>query len=49
MTSSARSRNDSGIVNPMAFAAVRLMTNSNLVGCITGRSDGFSPFRILPA
>ena len=27
---------------------LRLMTNSNSVGCITGRSAGFCPFRIRP-
>src|SRR5262249_5982393 len=29
ITSSARSRNDSGMVNPSAFAALRLTTSSN--------------------
>ena len=29
-------------------AVVRLMTNSNLVDCSTGKSRGFSPFRIRP-
>ena len=48
ITSSARSRTDSGIVRPSAFAVVRLMTNSNLVGCWTGRSAGLSPLRIRP-
>jgi hypothetical protein len=33
ITSSARNRNDSGIASPMAFAAIRLTTSSNLVGC----------------
>jgi hypothetical protein len=47
ITSSARARNDSGIVNRSALAAVRLMTSSNLVGCSTGRSPGFAPRRIL--
>src|SRR5262245_33018814 len=47
MTSSARSRNDSGIVRPSACAVVRLMTRSNFVGCSTGRSAGFAPRRIL--
>ena len=28
------------------MAAFRLMTNSNLVGCVTGKSAGFSPLRI---
>jgi hypothetical protein len=30
-----------GIVRPSALAVVRLMTNSNLVGCCTGRSENF--------
>src|SRR5215831_2325251 len=33
ITSSARSRNASGIVRPSALAVVKLMTRSNLVGC----------------
>src|SRR5262249_12843413 len=45
--SSARSRNDSGIVRPNALAVVRLITSSNLVGCSTGMSPGFVPRRIL--
>src|SRR5262249_44607423 len=40
ITSSARSRNDSGIASPSAFAVVRLITRSNLVGCSTGISFG---------
>src|SRR5262245_48501611 len=47
ITWSARSRNDSGMVKPSAFAVVRLMTRSNLVGCSTGMSPGFAPRRIL--
>src|SRR5262245_42867903 len=47
ITSVARSRNDSGIVNPSVFAVVRLRTRSNFVGCSTGRSAGFAPRRIL--
>jgi hypothetical protein len=31
--SSARSKNDSGIVSPSALAVLRLTTSSNLVGC----------------
>ena len=34
------------MVRPRAFAVFRLMTNSNLVGCSTGRSAGFAPLRI---
>ena len=31
-----------------ALAVLRLTANSNLVGCTTGKSAGFSPFRIRP-
>src|SRR5262245_61449388 len=47
MTWSARSSTDCGIVRPSAFAVLRLMTSSNLVGCSTGRSAGLAPLRIL--
>jgi len=47
ITSSARSRNDSGMVSPRAFAVLRLMTKSNLTGCRTGRSEGLVPCKIL--
>jgi hypothetical protein len=47
MTSSARRSRDGGIVSPSALAVLRLITSSNLVGCSTGRSPGFAPFRIL--
>jgi hypothetical protein len=47
ITSSARRSNDGGIVSPRTFAVLRLMTSSNFVGCSTGRSPGFAPFRIL--
>jgi hypothetical protein len=43
ITSSSRSRNDSGIVRPSVLAVVRLITNSNLVGCSTGMAAGFAP------
>ena len=39
----------SGIDRPSALTVLRLMTNSNLVGCTTGKSAGFSPLRIRPA
>src|SRR5262249_31867746 len=39
----------SGMVRPRAFAVLRLITSSNLVGCKTGRSAGFSPLRMRPA
>src|SRR5205823_4448248 len=47
ITSSARSSSDCGIVKPSALAVLRLMTNSNLVGCSMGRSPGFVPLKIL--
>jgi hypothetical protein len=47
ISSSASDINDAGIVSPSAFAVVRLMMNSNFVGCSTGRSPGFAPRRIL--
>ena len=48
ITSSAMESTLSGMVRPSALAVVRLMTNSNLVVCSTGRSAGLAPFRILP-
>src|SRR5262245_1803286 len=47
ITSSARSRNDSGMVRPNTLAVVRFRARSNLVGCSTGRSAGLVPRRIL--
>src|SRR5215470_425314 len=47
ITLSARNSTDCGIVRLSAFAVLRLMTNSNFVGCSTGRSAGLVPFRIL--
>ena len=43
ITSFARSRSGCGMVRPIAFAVLRLMTSSNLVGC----SAGCAPFKIL--
>src|SRR5262249_52701692 len=48
-TSSARASSLSGIWRPSALAVLRLITNANLMDCITGRSAGFSPLRIRPA
>src|SRR5215467_9735939 len=42
-----RTKNDSGMVKPSAFAVVLLKTRSNLIGCSTGMSAGFEPRRIL--
>ncbi len=46
MTSPAWKRRVGGIVRPSASAVLRLMINSYLVGCSTGRSAGLAPFRI---
>src|SRR6516165_611301 len=46
ITSSAVICMISGTVTPSAFAVLRLMTSSTLVGCITGSSAGFSPLRM---
>src|SRR5215472_1336249 len=43
ITSSARASSVCGTVRPSAFAVLRLMTSSYLVGACTGRSAGFSP------
>jgi hypothetical protein len=43
ITSSARDRNDSGIVSPSALAVFILITRSNLVGCSTERAVGLAP------
>ena len=45
ITSSARYSTASGISIPSALAVLWLITSSNLVGCSTGRSDGFAPAR----
>ena len=47
ITWSAIASSLSGTSRPRAFAVLRLMTISNLVGCCTGRSPGFSPRSIL--
>ena len=48
MISSASADRFGGTSMPSALAVLRLMTNSNLVDCTTGKSPGFSPLRILP-
>ena len=48
ITSSAIESSAGGTSMPSARAVCRLMTNSNLVDCSTGRSAGFAPLRILP-
>src|SRR5262245_24138322 len=49
ITSSASASSRSGTASPSALAVLRLITNSNLVDCSTGRSAGFVPRRILSA
>jgi hypothetical protein len=46
ITSSARADRVGGTSIPSAFAVFRLITNSNLVDCCTGKSAGFVPLRI---
>mgnify|MGYP003694098021 CR=1 FL=1 len=48
ITSSARASSIGGISRPSVLAVLRLITSSYLVDCITGRSAGLVPFRILP-
>jgi hypothetical protein len=43
ITSSARASRVGGTVRPSAFAVLRLIMNSNFVGCSMGRSAGFAP------
>src|SRR4051794_16925612 len=45
MTSSARTSSDGGTARPSALAVFMLITNSNVVGCRTGRSAGLAPLR----
>ena len=47
MTLSARESNVAGTSMPSDLAVCRLMTNSNLVDCATGKSAGLAPLRIL--
>src|SRR6185312_8068616 len=46
ITSLARARSVAGMVRLSAFANLRLITNSKVVGCSTGRVAGSSPLRI---
>jgi hypothetical protein len=48
ITSSARASRVGGISIPSILAVLRLMMNSNLVACMTGRSAGLAPLSILP-
>src|SRR5262249_20750351 len=47
ITSSARASTAEGTSRPSAFATVKFTTRSNLVGCSTGMSPGFTPRRTL--
>jgi hypothetical protein len=47
ITTSARPSSVGGIVRPIAFAVLRLIANSNVVGCSIGISLGFAPPTIL--
>src|SRR5215813_10791989 len=47
ITSSARTRIDSGMFSPSAFAVLRLTISLNLVGCSIGKSAGLAPLSIL--
>src|SRR6185503_10765869 len=49
ITASARASRVGGTSMPIALAVLRLITNSNLVGCSTGISAGLVPRRILSA
>ena len=48
ITLSALASRSGGTSMPSALAVLRLTTSSNLVGCMTGRSAGFSPLRMRP-
>ena len=43
MTSSAMASSGEERLSPSDFAVLRLMTNSNFVGCWTGISEGLAP------
>src|ERR1700692_2036937 len=48
ITSSAMASSPDGTSMPSARAVCRLMTNSNLVDCTTGRAAGLAPLRMRP-
>ena len=48
ITSSARASSVGGTSRPSALAVLRFRMSSNFVGCMTGRSAGLAPERILP-
>ncbi len=47
VTLSARISMTGGIVMPSWLAVFRFMNSLNFVGCCTGRTAGFAPFKIL--
>ena len=49
ITTSAVASSVGDMSRPRALAVLRLITSSNLVGCITGRSVGLSPLSMRPA
>jgi len=48
ITSSAMATSPGGKVSPSDLATLRLISNSNLADCTTGRSVGCAPRKILP-
>jgi hypothetical protein len=46
ITLSARASTLGGMVTPICFAVFKLTSNSNFIGCSTGRPAGLAPFRI---
>ena len=46
ITSSAIASSVFGTVRPSVLAVLRLITSSNLVGWVTGKSDGLVPLRM---
>ena len=49
ITSSARCEQRRRTSRPSALAVTRLMAKSNKAGCMTGKLDALSPFRMRPA
>jgi hypothetical protein len=45
ITSSASARSVGGMARPSALAVLRLITSSNVTGCMTGRSIVLAPLR----
>ena len=48
ITSSARASSVGGTVRPSILAVSALMTSSNLLDCMTGKSAGLAPLRMWP-